>query len=444
MINGINSYSNYNYTNTFSNTSNTKSSNTINETSNLVSDKSQAVNKVLGYGVDKDGFFTSDFNEAAGLPKDYKIYAKSAESFVNFQESDFFHSTHYKVDIAKTIGNAYKVFSQLVPQTSNSSFSAEDLANIPFAFSMDKNYNVTKIYTKDEYENITLTADKINVSFNVWNGSYFENINSENIFNKNGDVNLYKNFYTNTDGSVDKGGVLMAFLNSQKFGATHDLLEGDTKILGKITFDKNISDEEREAFQNFMDKNHIKNTFLENSSIGDTYWDIFSEQLSMQFNILRSQNTGNKELIKLARELAKEHKEMINSNMSLDEFKEKYLDFKQRHDEFVKSLEEAEKAQGIDYSNPLKNINNKETSEEDKEKPFKPIQAESKNKETYKDDNKMNKLLKKLLETKFSTSDELELLFGMKFSDDDTGEFNKILSQMGLNNTQTKSIDIKA
>ncbi|OOX95922.1 hypothetical protein BOQ03_06310 [Campylobacter coli] len=436
MINGINSYSNYNYTTTLNNN---KSSNAINNNLNLVSDKSRAVDKILGYGVDEYGFFTSDFNEAAGLPKDYKIYAKSAESFVNFQESDFFHSTHYKVDIAKTIGNAYKVFSQLVPQTSNSSFSAEDLANIPFAFSMDKNYNVTKIYTKDEYENITLTADKINVSFNVWNGSYFENINSENIFNKNGDVNLYKNFYTNTDGSVDKGGVLMAFLNSQKFGATHDLLEGDTKILGKITFDKNISDEEREAFQNFMDKNHIKNTFLENSSIGDTYWDIFSEQLSMQFNILRSQNTGNKELIKLARELAKEHKEMINSNMSLDEFKEKYLDFKQRHDEFVKSLEEAEKAQGIDYSNPLKNINNKETSEEDKEKPFKPIQGESKS-ETYKDDNKMNELLKKLLENKFSTSDELEILFGMKFSDDDTGEFNKILSL----NSAPKSIDIKA
>ncbi|EPI2140193.1 hypothetical protein ACS0G3_001352 [Campylobacter jejuni] len=46
MINGINSYSNYNYTNTFSNTtSNTKLSNAINEASNLVSDKSQAVIK---------------------------------------------------------------------------------------------------------------------------------------------------------------------------------------------------------------------------------------------------------------------------------------------------------------------------------------------------------------------------------------------------------------
>ncbi|EPD5742430.1 hypothetical protein ACSB8B_001161 [Campylobacter coli] len=52
MINGINSYSNYNYTN---NTSNTKSSNVI-ANNNLVSDKSQAVDKILGYGVDKEGF----------------------------------------------------------------------------------------------------------------------------------------------------------------------------------------------------------------------------------------------------------------------------------------------------------------------------------------------------------------------------------------------------
>ncbi|ECL2173194.1 hypothetical protein FSK16_07410 [Campylobacter jejuni] len=63
MINGINSYSNYNYTNTFSNTtSNTKSSNAI-ANNNLVSDKSQAVDKILGYGVDKEGFFTSDFTK---------------------------------------------------------------------------------------------------------------------------------------------------------------------------------------------------------------------------------------------------------------------------------------------------------------------------------------------------------------------------------------------
>ncbi|EFN2964686.1 hypothetical protein HKV70_000626, partial [Campylobacter coli] len=109
MINGINSYSNYNYTN---NTSNTKSSNVI-ANNNLVSDKSQAVDKILGYGVDKEGFFTSDFNEAAGLPKDYKIYAKDIENFVNIQTKSLL-SSYINIDIAKSIGNAYKVFSQLL------------------------------------------------------------------------------------------------------------------------------------------------------------------------------------------------------------------------------------------------------------------------------------------------------------------------------------------
>ncbi|MGJ9211006.1 hypothetical protein ACI2ER_08550, partial [Campylobacter jejuni] len=50
-----------------------------------------------------------------------------------------------------------------------------------------------------------------------------------------------------------------------------------------------------------------------------------------------------------------------------------------------------------------------------------------------------NELVKKLLEGKFSTSKELELLFGMKFSDDSAGD-NKFLSQ----NTSAKIIDIKA
>ncbi|EEO8734122.1 hypothetical protein ACNGDR_08785 [Campylobacter coli] len=81
-----------------------------------------------------------------------------------------------------------------------------------------------------------------------------------------------------------------------------------------------------------------------------------------------------------------------------------------------------------------------ESGQNPDEKPFKAIQGESKNKETYKDDNAKNELLKKLLENKFGKSEELELLFGVKFSDDDAGEFNKILS---LNSTP-KSIDIRA
>ncbi|EJV1281037.1 hypothetical protein N6A60_001794, partial [Campylobacter coli] len=78
-----------------------------------------------------------------------------------------------------------------------------------------------------------------------------------------------------------------------------------------------------------------------------------------------------------------------------------------------------------------------ESGQNPDEKPFKAIQAKSKNKETYKDDSKMNELVKKLLENKFGKSEELELLFGVKFSDDDAGEFNKFLSS----NSAPKSID---
>ncbi|EAJ6607469.1 hypothetical protein E5020_07555 [Campylobacter coli] len=436
MINGINSYSNYNYTN---NTSNTKSSNVI-ANNNLVSDKSQAVDKILGYGVDKEGFFTSDFNEAAGLPKDYKIYAKDMQSFVEWETGDrYFYATHTSIDIAKTIGNAYKVLSQIMPTTSNASLSEEELTNIPYAFVLDKNLNVTKTFTKDEYEKIDLTQDRINLTFNTFSNTGFNKISIDNIFShSNGDVRLNKNAYINKDGSVDKGGVLMALLNSQLYGATSLLLEGDTRLFGKITTDKNISNDEREAFQNFMNANKIQSAFSYSSN--PDKWNPFEERLSMKLFIRRSNNIGNDKLSRLAMDLDKEYQEMINSNMSLEEFKTKYLDFKQRHDEFVKSLKEAEKAKGIDYDKyPTGKPIDDTKAIEEAQKKRKPIQAESKS-ETYKDDNKMNELLKKLLETKFSTSDELEILFGMKFSDDDTGEFNKILSL----NSAPKSIDIKA
>ncbi len=117
---------------------------------------------------------------------------------------------------------------------------------------------------------------------------------------------------------------------------------------------------------------------------------------------------------------------IFHTSKSIDEFKEKYLELQKKY--FVDF-------NNIDSSQKIL----QENLEENKEKPFKPIQAESKS-ETYKDDNTRNELVKKLLEGKFSTSKELELLFGMKFSDDDIGEFNKFLSQ----NTSAKIIDIKA
>ncbi|EAI2750859.1 TPA: hypothetical protein R5X18_001838 [Campylobacter coli] len=396
MINGINSYSNYNYTN---NTSNTKSSNVI-ANNNLVSDKSQAVDKILGYGVDKDGFFTSDFNEKAGIPKDYKIYADGLNNFVNnFIKRQPFYS---QIDIAKTIGDAYNSFSSFVKDKGlGESFQEQDLKNLS-------------------------QKDGVN---------YWQELQSNNAFIwKLADKNiadLGSNKYQIHDNKISKGGALIAF-----FINNLSTIKGQTTLLGKLAgLNSDTDNNEIKEFLSFMNKNPLKYSYEQ-----DGWGNPMGDSLSIWNYINRAKNLGDDKLIKTIENLGDEYNKLINSNMSLEEFKTKYLDFKQRHDEFVKSLEETEKAKGVDYSNPLKNTNNKETSEEDKEKPFKPIQAESKNKETYKDDNVRNELVKKLLEGKFSTSDELELLFGMKFSDDNTGEFNKILS---LNSTP-KGIDIKA
>ncbi|EAH8302853.1 hypothetical protein K9B75_000166 [Campylobacter coli] len=396
MINGINSYSNYNYTN---NTSNTKSSNVI-ANNNLVSDKSQAVDKILGYGVDKEGFFTSDFNKAAGLPKDYKIYADGLNNFVNnFIKRQPFYS---QIDIAKTIEDAYNSFSSFVKDKGlGESFQEQDLKNLS-------------------------QKDGVN---------YWQELQSDNAFIwKLADKNiadLGSNKYQIHDNKISKGGALIAF-----FINNLSTIKGQTTLLGKLAgLNSDTDNNEIKEFLSFMNKNPLKYSYEQ-----DGWGNPMGDSLSIWNYINRAKNLGDDKLIKTIENLGDEYNKLINSNMSLEEFKTKYLDFKQRHDEFVKSLEETEKAKGVDYSNPLKNTNNKETSEEDKEKPFKPIQAESKNKETYKDDNVRNELVKKLLEGKFSTSDELELLFGMKFSDDNTGEFNKILSL----NSALKSIDIKA
>lgn len=69
---------------------------------------------------------------------------------------------------------------------------------------------------------------------------------------------------------------------------------------------------------------------------------------------------------------------IFHTSKSIDEFKEKYLGLQNTY--------------FVDFS---KKINEpQETLEKDKEKSFKPIQGESKNKETYKDDNAKNELIK--------------------------------------------------
>ncbi|EAJ3599411.1 hypothetical protein C6802_09635, partial [Campylobacter coli] len=227
---------------------------------------------------------------------------------------------------------------------------------LPLGFEMDKNsFEILKIYDK---------AQDLENNFLNENNSYK---GSKVVINLK-DLN-----------SKDKSFMNFANVVFNQFGGGY-LIEGQSNISGKLMgFDKN------------MDKNQIQdlNDFIKNNSF-----------------------IANGSMEKLMEAL-----DLFSSNLSIEEFKQKWLNL-------TINLEPSNKT--------IEQIVREDLKAKEEQKPRTPIQSESQNKETYKDDSKMNELVKKLLENKFGKSEELELLFGVKFSDDDAGEFNKILS---LNST---------
>ncbi|EKN0139112.1 hypothetical protein ACVO7R_001939, partial [Campylobacter coli] len=213
---------------------------------------------------------------------------------------------------------------------------------LPLGFEMDKNsFEILKIYDK---------AQDLENNFLNENNSYK---GSKVVINLK-DLN-----------SKDKSFMNFANVVFNQFGGGY-LIEGQSNISGKLMgFDKN------------MDKNQIQdlNDFIKNNSF-----------------------IANGSMEKLMEAL-----DLFSSNLSIEEFKQKWLNL-------TINLEPSNKT--------IEQIVREDLKAKEEQKPRTPIQSESKNKETYKDDNTRNELLRKLLETKFGTSDELEILFGMKFSDD--------------------------
>ncbi|ELQ4041919.1 hypothetical protein QSL91_001741, partial [Campylobacter coli] len=210
---------------------------------------------------------------------------------------------------------------------------------LPLGFEMDKNsFEILKIYDK---------AQDLENNFLNENNSYK---GSKVVINLK-DLN-----------SKDKSFMNFANVVFNQFGGGY-LIEGQSNISGKLMgFDKN------------MDKNQIQdlNDFIKNNSF-----------------------IANGSMEKLMEAL-----DLFSSNLSIEEFKQKWLNL-------TINLEPSNKT--------IEQIVREDLKAKEEQKPRTPIQSESQNKETYKDDSKMNELVKKLLETKFGTSDELEILFGVKF-----------------------------
>jgi len=235
----------------------------------------QTSSEVLGYKVDKDGYFTDEFNKQAGIPSDYKIHSSTLESLVNVAEgTSFFSRTFKSIDIAKTAGNAYKILSQVVGEdtlNSKDSFSLDEIRNFPQGFSYNRqSMQVTKIHNSihefgsaaadfngKESNKQMISTLFFNPSFNGGDGRQPLKPTTDIFNNNNGGkentvigifMDPHGEKYTNKDGSITRGGLLAAVINSNL-----DVREGETTVQGKREgYDKSIDSKEfNRAFELF-------------------------------------------------------------------------------------------------------------------------------------------------------------------------------------------------
>ena len=235
----------------------------------------QTSSEVLGYKVDKDGYFTDEFNKQAGIPSDYKIHSSTLESLVNVAEgTSFFSRTFKSIDIAKTAGNAYKILSQVVGEdtlNSKDSFSLDEIRNFPQGFSYNRqSMQVTKIHNSihefgsaaadfngKESNKQMISTLFFNLSFKGGDGRQPLKPTTDIFNNNNGGkentvigifMDPHGEKYTNKDGSITKGGLIAAVINNNL-----DVREGETTAQGKREgYDKSIDSKEfNRAFELF-------------------------------------------------------------------------------------------------------------------------------------------------------------------------------------------------
>ena len=235
----------------------------------------QTSSEVLGYKVDKDGYFTDEFNKQAGIPSEYKIHSSTLESLVRIEtQSDYMQRAFDSIDILKTVNNAYKVLSQVVGEdtlNSKDSFSIDEIRNFPQGFSYNRqSMQVTKIHNSiydfdaaassfnyKESNKQMISTLFFNPSFNGGDGRQPLKPTTDIFNNNNGGkesvgsgvfMDPHGEKYTNKDGSITKGGLIAAVINNNL-----DVREGETTAKGKREgYDKSIDSKEfNRAFELF-------------------------------------------------------------------------------------------------------------------------------------------------------------------------------------------------
>ena len=235
----------------------------------------QTSSEVLGYKVDKDGYFTDEFNKQAGIPSGYKIHSSTLESLVRIEtQPDYMQRAFDSIDILKTVNNAYKILSQVVGEdtlNSKDSFSLDEIRNFPQGFEYNRqSMQVTKIHNSihefgsaaadfngKESNKQMISTLFFNPSFKGGDGRQPLKPTTDIFNNNNGGkesvgsgvfMDPHGEKYTNKDGSITKGGLIAAVINNNL-----DVREGETTARGKREgYDKSIDSKEfNRAFELF-------------------------------------------------------------------------------------------------------------------------------------------------------------------------------------------------
>ena len=266
MLNGLN---NNTYTQSY------KASINSRQAASLSTATNQTSSLVLGYKIDKDGYFTDEFNKQAGIPSGYKIHSSTLESLVRIEtQSDYMQRAFDSIDILKTVNNAYKILSQVVGEdtlNSKDSFSLDEIRNFPQGFEYNRqSMQVTKInnsihefgsaaadFNGKESNKQMISTLFFNPSFDGGDGRQPLKPTTDIFNNNNGGkentvigifMDPHGEKYTNKDGSITKGGLIAAVINNNL-----DVREGETTARGKREgYDKSIDSKEfNRAFELF-------------------------------------------------------------------------------------------------------------------------------------------------------------------------------------------------
>lgn len=295
----------------------------------------QTTQTEFGYRIDSEGFFTKDFNKAAGIPEDFRIHVDSAKELVAtltspsplaLPEPYNGMAVYHSVDIAQTMGNAYQLLSAISGNLLDSHeqyFSNEQLESLPKGFAtrngrMDS--SITGIYqTQEELDLAWQTSSHSLLSLLGLREGIIETF----IEPQRNTIEWNHKNYQDAEGNLSKAGVLMKFLNSHAWD--NSLLVAEKTALGELE-EKNRA-QTAQNISNYYDIVEGKMS-LSNYLAGKTDRESYFLYFLLQQGITNLENISDSTLFELRNRsdelynaaLVPEQKQAIPSLGELNEF----------------------------------------------------------------------------------------------------------------------------